>query len=130
MKLQEDILKIKKMMGILSEDSNDVTKRDFTKYIYNKLKKSSKLDYLEGLKMLTLSDDKGVIAILTPSAYADQPDLLIVNDKFILLLSRFVNLPYYPVVQTIHNFIIDEIKDEEYSKVFQKEDYVFEIVNI
>ena len=80
--------------------------------------------------MLTLSDDKGVIAILTPSAYADQPDLLIVNDKFILLLSKCVNLPYYPVVQTIHNFIIDEIKDEEYSKVFQKEDYVFEIVNI
>lgn len=124
MKLQEDIIRINNLMGVLSEDSNKI--RDF---ILNKLNKSSKLEYIPNGKILTLRTDKGVIAILTPSDYAEQPDLLIVNEKFITLLSKFINAPFYRVVQTIYEYMYNLIKDEEYSKYFEG-DFTFLITEL
>ena len=124
MKLQEDITRITNLMGVLSEDSNK-----FKDFILNKLNKSSKLEYISNGNILILKTDKGVIAILTPSPYAEQPDMLIVNENFITLLSKFINAPYYPVVQTIYEYMYNLIKDEEYLKYFEG-DFTFSIIKL
>jgi hypothetical protein len=124
MRLQEDIIRINNLMGILSEDSDRIRK-----FVLNKLNNTSKVEYVPDAKILTLKTDKGIIAILTPSVYSENPDVLIVNEKFTTLLAKFINAPYYPIVETIYEYMYNFIKDEEYSKYFEG-DFTFSITEL